>query len=114
MSASINFSSKSNCTFSIKTCTLAEALLSSLDKLNPTRDGQDYNILETNLKCQKCAVQCACFHGGKVSQNLSWVWSGLGKNPGFSSKTQPRWFNWFKPGFNGFFGLNWGKIRLPM
>ena len=40
--------------------------------------------------------------------------SGLCKNPGFSSKTQPSEFNWFKPGFNGFYGLNWGKLRFPL
>ena len=40
---------------------------------------------------------------------------GLGKNPGFSSKTQPSGFNWFKLGFNGgFYGLNWGKLRFPV
>ena len=40
--------------------------------------------------------------------------AGLCKNPGFSSKTQPSGFNWFKPGFNGFYGLNWGKLKFPM
>ena len=29
--------------------------------------------------------------------------AGLCKNQGFSSKTQPSGFNWFKPGFNAFF-----------
>ena len=33
--------------------------------------------------------------------------------PGFFIKTQPSGFNWFKPGFNGFYGLNWGKLRFP-
>ena len=40
--------------------------------------------------------------------------AGLCKNPGFSSKTQPSGFNWFKPGFNGFYGLNWGQLRFPL
>ena len=40
--------------------------------------------------------------------------AGLCKNPGFSSKTQPSGFNWFEPGFNGFYGLNWGKLRFPL
>ena len=34
--------------------------------------------------------------------------------PGFFIKTQPSGFNWFKPGFNGFYGSNWGKLRFPM
>ena len=46
--------------------------------------------------------------------NFIVYFTGLGKNPGFSSKTQPSGFNWFKPGFNGFYGLNWGKIRFPL
>ena len=46
--------------------------------------------------------------------NVQGLNTGLGKTPGFSSKTQPSGFNWFKLDFNGFYGLNWGKIRFPM
>ena len=40
--------------------------------------------------------------------------TGLFKNPGFSPKTQPSGFNWFKPGLTGFYGLNWVKLRMPL
>ena len=41
--------------------------------------------------------------------------AGFGKIPGFSSKTQPSGFNWFKPGYKEFYGLNWGgEFRFPL
>ena len=35
-----------------------------------------------------------------ICDNVVYLNAGLCKNPGFSSKTQPSGFNWFKPGFN--------------
>ena len=48
-----------------------------------------------------------------VTNKITGSVAGLFKNPGFSPKTQPSGFNWFKPGLTGFYGLNWVKLRMP-
>ena len=65
---------------------------------------------ESAALCGVSATPCGMLTG----QDTPGARAGLCKNPGFSSKTQPSGFNWFKPGFNGFYGLNWGKFRFPM
>ena len=61
-------------------------------------------------------VEMKCFPALLIQeyQTIVNLYTGLFKNPGFSPKTQPSGFNWFKPGLTGFYGLNWVKLRIPL